>query len=307
MTVPTTHVRPVPARSVESGPVGRRPREWQAPAGKWVGLALALPALLMIVLFVAMPLIQVVIDAVSDGAAMSRFADVFSNNVSRRALVTTLWMSALVSIIAILLGSVVAWTLHTTERRWLRVLLWTASLVPFTMGVIVKNYSILLLLVANGPINRALVALGLVDRPVQLLYTKFAVIYGLTYSLLPYAILTLYSVYSSVDRNLLSSASVLGAGRGRALLTVVLPLVRGGVGVATALVFVLSIGFYVTPILLGGLRTPFIATVISQQIFVQYDYPGAAATATVLLVIALAVVVATLLFAGGRTFRRTLQ
>src|SRR5690606_39618610 len=94
--------------------------------------------------------------------------------------------------------------------------------------------------------------------PVNLLYTKFAVVYGITYSLLPYAVLTMYSVFSGIDTTLLTSASVLGASRGRALLTVVFPLARGGMAIATALVFVLSVGFYVTPILLGGLQTPFI-------------------------------------------------
>jgi putative spermidine/putrescine transport system permease protein len=256
---------------------------------------------------VVAPLVQVFVDASSGGAGLARYQAVFEQDVSRRALVTTLLDSVVVAVVAIVLGSVIAWTLHTTARRWVRVLLWTAALVPFTMGVIVKNYAILLLLVANGPVNELLQAVGFADRPVQLLYTKFAVVYGLTYSLLPYAVLTLYSVFSSVDRDLLGAASVLGASRARALWTVVLPLVRGGIGVAAALVFVLSIGYYVTPILLGGLQTPFMATVISQQIFIRYDYPGAAAAAGVLLVIALVVVAATLLLAGGRAFRRTLR
>lgn len=284
-----------------------RGRAWEALAGRATGLALASPMIVVLVLFVVAPLVQVFVDASSGGAGLSRYANVFADDVSRRALVTTLLDSVIVAFVAVGLGSVIAWSLRTTARRWLRVLLWTTVLVPFTMGMIVKNYAVLLLLVSNGPVNAVLQAIGLVDAPVSLLYTKFAVVYGITYSLLPYAVLTMYSVFSGVDTTLLSSASVLGASRGRALLTVVFPLARGGMAVATALVFVLSVGFYVTPILLGGLQTPFIATVISQQIFQLYDYPAAAADAAVILLIALAVVGATVVLTGARTFKAVLR
>jgi ABC-type spermidine/putrescine transport system permease subunit I len=268
---------------------------------------LAAPALVLIAMFVVMPVIQVFVDASSGGTGLSRYVDVFGNGVSRRALVTTLVDSLIVTAVTVAVGSVMAWTLHITERHWLKFLIWLTALIPFTMGMIVKNYAVLLLLVANGPVNAILQGSGLTDAPVSLLYTKFAVVYGISYSLLPYAVLTLYSVFSGVDKNLLDSASVLGAGRGRILLTVVWPLVRAGVLVASALVFVLSIGFYVTPILLGGLQTPFIATVISQQIFSLFDYPGAAATSAVVLVIALLIVGTALAVAGGRTFRQVLR
>jgi ABC-type spermidine/putrescine transport system permease subunit I len=287
--------------------LGRRHRPWSAEGGPVLGLLLALPAAVLVVMFVALPVLQVFIDASSGGAGMSRYAEVFSNDVSRRALVTTLTDSLVVTTVTISIGSVLAWFLHSTERRWLRLVIWLTALIPFTMGMVVKNYAVLLLLVANGPVNGFLQATGLTDAPVSLLYTKFAVIYGISYSLLPYAVLTLYSVFSRVDKNLVASASVLGARRWRIHTTVVWPLVRGGVLVASALVFVLSIGFYVTPILLGGLQTPFIATVISQQIFSLFDYPGAAATSAVILVIALVVVGLTLALAGGKTFRRVLQ
>lgn len=284
-----------------------RGRVWSPQGSPLLGLLLAAPAGVLVVMFVVVPVVQVFIDAGSGGAGFSRLGEVFSNDVSRRALTTTLVDSVIVTAVTVGIGSVLAWTLHATERTWLRFLIWLVALIPFTMGMIVKNYAVLLLLVANGPVNEVLLGLGVVDQPVALLYTKFAVVYGISYSLLPYAVLTLYSVFSSVDKNLLSAASVLGASRGRILSTVVWPLVRSGVLVAAALVFVLSIGFYVTPILLGGLQTPFVATVINQQIFSLFDYPGAAATSAVILIIALVVVGLTLAVAGGRTFRRVLQ
>lgn len=298
---------PAQQEDATPAPSGGRARAWSPQGGPLLGFVLAAPAAVLVVMFVVLPVVQVFIDASAGGAGLSRYADVFSNDVSRRALTTTLLDSVIVTAVSIGIGSVLAWTLHTSERRWVRFLVWLTALIPFTMGMIVKNYAVLLLLVANGPVNRVLLGLGLVDEPVALLYTKFAVVYGISYSLLPYAVLTLYSVFSRVDKDLMASASVLGATRGRVLLTVVWPLVRGGVLVASALVFVLSIGFYVTPILLGGLQTPFVATVINQQIFSMFDYPGAAATSAVILVVALVVVGLTLAVAGGRTFRRVLQ
>lgn len=282
-------------------------RRWSPHGGRLLGVALAAPAILVVILLVVAPLGQVFVDAASGGAGMDRYRDVFTDDVSRRALLTTLTDSLIVTATTVAVGAVLAWTLHVTDRGWLRLCIWLTALIPFSMGVIVKNYSVLLLLVANGPVNEVLLWTGLRDTPVSMLYTKFAVIYGISYSLLPYAVLTLYSVFSGVDRNLLSSAAILGASRHRILTSVVLPLTRGGFLVASALIFVLSIGFYITPILLGGLQTPFVATVISQQIFILYDYPAAAATAAVTLVVALMVMGLALAFAGGRTFKKVLQ
>lgn len=273
---------------------------WHPHLTSWQGLLFAAPAIAAIAFFVLYPLVQLCVQAFSDGQGLDRLALVFTDRVSQRALTTTLLDSLVVAVVAVLAGGLIAWTLQTTRRRWLRVLAWIALLIPFTMGTIVKNYSILLLVVANGPINAGLLALGLIDEPLRLLYTPGAVVYGIAYSLIPYAGLTLFSVFSHVDQSLISSAKVLGATRFTALRTVIFPIVRGGVLMTFSLVFVLSLGFYVTPVMLGGLQSPFLATVISQQIFVLYDFPGASATALVVLLIALLVLALGLLL-GGRS------
>jgi ABC-type spermidine/putrescine transport system permease subunit I len=288
---------------VSSAKGATRSSGWHPHLTSWQGLLFAVPAIAAVGFFVVFPLIQLIIRAFSDGQGAERFAEVFTDTVSQRALTTTILDSLIVAVIAVLAGGLIAWTLHTTTRRWLRVLAWIALLIPFTMGTIVKNYSILLLLVANGPLNAALLGLGIVDEPLRLLYTPVAVVYGIAYSLLPYAGLTLYSVFSHVDQSLIASAKVLGASRMTALRTVIFPIVRGGILTTAALIFVLSLGFYVTPVLLGGLQSPFLATVISQQIFTLYDFPGASMTALVVLVIAL-LALALALVAGGRDARR---
>ena len=300
MTAPDTRTAPG-ERTAAPG------RSWNRLAPGWVGLLMAAPLVAGMVLFVLYPLVRVFLRASSDGKVTERYVRVLTDPVSRNALTTTLLDSAFVVVLAVGLGSGIAWLLHTTRRRWVRVLLWTTAMVPFWMGVIVKNYSIFLMLSANGPVNRALLAIGLIDQPLPLLFTKTAVVLGITYSMLPYAVLTLYSTFSQVDTSLLVAAQTLGATRLRALASVALPIARNGIGVSMALVFVLSIGFYVTPVLLGGAQAPFMASRINQQVFALYDFPGASASAAVLLLIALGVVALVLWLAGSQAFRKAVQ
>ncbi|WP_103529116.1 ABC transporter permease [Streptomyces sp. SM12] len=285
----------------------RAARPWDQRVGPVTGLLMAAPLIIGLALFVGYPLVSIFLDASSGGDLTGRYTDVLTNEVSRRALLTTLRTSVVVVVVATALGAALAWTLHVTERRWLRVLLWTVALVPFWLGVIVKNYAIYLMLSANGPINGLLIELGLIDGPLNLLYTETAIVIGIAYSLVPYAVLSLYAAFMHIDTELLNAGQALGASRTRALATIAFPLARGGVAASMALVFVLSIGFYVTPILLGGAQTPFMATQISQRIFNLYDYPGAAASAAVLLLIAVAVVGGVLALVGGRTLRKALR
>ncbi|MDT0268843.1 ABC transporter permease [Streptomyces sp. DSM 44915] len=293
--------------SAGSARPARAAKPWDHRASATTGLLMAAPLLLGLALFVGYPLLRIFLDASSGGDLFGRYAHVLSDGVSQRALFATLRTSAVVVLVATVLGTALAWTLHVTERRWVRVVLWTVALVPFWLGVIVKNYSIYLMLSANGPVNSALRALGLADEPVNFLYTQTAIVVGIAYSLVPYAVLSLYSAFMHIDKELLHAAQALGASRVRALATVAFPLARGGVAASMALVFVLSIGFYVTPILLGGAQTPFMATQISQQIFNLYDYPGAAASAAVLLLIAVLVVGGVFALVGGRTVKAALR
>jgi putative spermidine/putrescine transport system permease protein len=152
-------------------------------------------------------------------------------------------------------------------------------------------------------VNHVLQALGLVDQPVQLLYTAFAVVLGMTYTMVPYAVLAMYPTMTMVDVELLNAAHGLGASKRKAFASVLLPLIRPGIVAATAIVFAISIGFYVTPVLLGGAQTPFIATVIGDDIFTYFNYPRAAASAVILLVIALSVLALALKAVGIKAVR----
>ena len=128
---------------------------------------------------------------------------------------------------------------------------------------------------------------------------------GMLYTMLPFAILPLYASFASIDMDLLRAAEGLGASRLRAFFSIVVPLSVSSLLAAGAIVFVVSLGFYITPILLGGAQTPFVATIVDQQIYAVFNLPLAAATSTVLFVVALAILAAAWRAVGFERIQRT--
>jgi ABC-type spermidine/putrescine transport system permease subunit I len=164
-------------------------------------------------------------------------------------------------------------------------------LVPFWTSILVRSYAWMVLLGKEGPLNQALVALGIVDQPVQLLNTRFAVYIGMVHVLLPFMILPLYAVMRGIDRSLLRAAENLGARPSQVFRQVFLPLSLPGVAAGCLLVFILALGFYITPALLGGQRDVMISMLIQQQV-TQLKWGVASALAVVLLVLSLGIYVA---------------
>jgi putative spermidine/putrescine transport system permease protein len=264
--------------------VAERPRRaWQRDPSARVGVALLSPALVLLVLLLAYPLVRLLLDTLG---APGSYPEVLRSSAARRALIRTVVVSAEVSALAIVLGGVLAWEIRTALGRWKRGLLWFAVLAPFWMSIVVKNYAFVILLRHDGPIEHALRDVGLLGGG-QLLYTQGAVLVGMLYAMLPYAVLPLYATFSSVDLSLIAAAESLGARRGRALASVLVPLAARGVIATATLVFVISLGFFVTPVLLGGAGAPFAATNIANDIFQYFNLTEAKALAVILLGLAL--------------------
>jgi putative spermidine/putrescine transport system permease protein len=251
---------------------------------------------------VFLPLVWLVVDSVAEHG-LSKYAEFFGSGAATKALTTTLRDSALVTVLAVFLGSALAWTIRVERSRFRSSILWMITLMPFWMGVVVKNYAFTIILQRRGIVNDALQLLPGIDEPLRLLYTSPAVVAGILYSLLPYAVLSLYVTFVTIDPDLVRAAEGLGAPRYRALATVVVPLALPGLLATAAIVFVFSIGFYVTPIILGGPQSAFVATLINRQIFSMYDYPAAAASGTLLLLAA----ILTLAFAWAVVGRERLE
>jgi putrescine transport system permease protein len=141
------------------------------------------------------------------------------------------------------------------------------------------------MLSTHGVINKTLLAIGLIDQPLQLLYTDFAVYLGIVYTYLPFMILPLYATLERLDGNLLDAAADLGGKPGRVFLDITLPLSMPGVIAGSMLVFIPALGEFVIPALLGGLDTLMIGKTLFDEFFINRDWPLASALATVLVLI----------------------
>ena len=167
--------------------------------------------------------------------------------------------------------------------------LFVLVLVPFWTSILVRTYAWMVLLGRRGLINDALIGLGAIERPLQLLNSRSAVYIAMVHVLLPFMVLPLYSALRSLDWRLVMAARSLGAGSATTFLKIILPLSMPGVATGCLLVFTLAIGFYITPALLGGPNDMMISMLIETKIR-QFDWPTAAAMAVVLLACVLAVV-----------------
>jgi putative spermidine/putrescine transport system permease protein len=252
--------------------------------------------------FVVYPLVKLTIDSLTTGGGIGNYEAVFQSPAGRRALITTVLSSVLVSAIAVTLGGLLAWRIKVSRSIAVKAVLWLAVLAPFWMGTVVKNYAIVILLSSEGPLDKGLELLGL--APVSLLYTSTAVALGMVYTMVPYAAFSLYGVFLSIDETLLDAARGLGASRARAIASVMLPLAMPGIVASGALVFAISLGFYVTPVLLGGAQAPFMASFIQDYIFTFFNYPIASAASVILLVVALLTLGVALALVGRERMRR---
>lgn len=282
----------------------RTGRRWSPYLANGPALLLVLPVVVVGALFIIYPLIKLTLDAFTQGdGGVSNFVAVFSSQAILKSLVNTVLMSLVVTALCLVMGASISWTMARARNPFLKALLWTAMLLPFWMGVVVKAYAWTVIFANNGIINSLLLDSGIVDEPLRLLYTQLAVIIGMSYTMLPYAVLAMNPTMSTFKLELLNSARIMGSSLVGAMWKVWLPLVAPGIIAAAAIVFAISIGFYVTPVLLGGAETPFMATVIGDDIFAFFNYPRAAASSVLLLVFALGVLATALKSVGAKALK----
>ena len=199
-----------------------------------------------------------------------------------KLLWTTLRVCAITTIASVIAGYLIAYAmvhLGARERAWMLALV----LISFWVSVLVRAFAWLTLLGRNGPINAALVASGLVDEPVAMVRNELGVLIGMVHYMIPYAVLALLANMQGIDRRLVDASHNLGAGPGTTFLRIYLPLTRPGIVAAGLLVFVISLGFYVTPAILGGGRVLMVAEYISVQVLVTVQWGTASMLATLVL------------------------
>jgi putrescine transport system permease protein len=193
-------------------------------------------------------------------------------------------MAATATLLCLLLGFPMAYAIARAEATTRNILL-LLIILPFWISFLLRVYAWMGLLNNYGVVNNALLAIGLIDQPLQLIYTDFAVYIGLVYSYLPFMILPLYATLERMDPDLLDAAQDLGASPSEAFRDITWPLARPGVIAGCLLVFIPAMGEYVIPYLLGGPDSMMIGRVLFDEFFVNRDWPLASSVAIVLLVL----------------------
>ncbi|MDH3532010.1 MAG: ABC transporter permease subunit [Gammaproteobacteria bacterium] len=193
-------------------------------------------------------------------------------------------MAAFATIFSLALGFPMAYGIARSNPSTRGVLL-LLIILPFWISFLLRVYAWMGLLNNYGAINNLLLWLGLIDQPIQLIYTDFAIFIGLTYSYLPFMVLPLYATLERMDLDLIEAAQDLGASRTQAFWDVTWPLARPGVIAGCMLVFIPAMGEYVIPYLLGGPESLLIGRVLFDEFFVNRDWPLASAVAIVLLLL----------------------
>lgn len=196
-------------------------------------------------------------------------------------------IAALATLLALLIAYPAAYAISLAPRRRQSVYLFLAIL-PFWSNYLIRTYAWMVLLNREGLINRALASLGVIDAPLPMLYNEFAVVTGLVYNYVPFVILAVYASVSRIDPALREASEDLGAGAVRTFLRVTLPLTVPGVVAGCVFVFVLSIGNFITPDLLGGGRFLMVGNLIYDQFLTARDWPFGASLSMLLIGIMMA-------------------
>ncbi len=212
----------------------------------------------------------------------------------------SLWLAVLTTVICLVMGFPLAYVIARASKRWQGVLLFLV-IIPFWTNFLVRTYAWMFILRTEGLLNTALLSAGVIHEPLNLLFTDWAVLIGLVYGYLPFMVLPLYAALERLDRSLVEAAWDLYAKPVWVFTRVVLPLSRPGVIAGCVLVFIPSLGAYVTPDLLGGARTMMIGNLIQHQYLVVRDWPFGSALSFVLMAGVLAAVLYYLRAGGARS------
>ncbi len=252
-------------------------------------LALAAPAMLIIMVLVFVPVFWLSSLSFLDDAgsfSLVNYSRIFATEVYLNTFVTTFKVSVIVTLICVLIGYPLCYWLSLMPNRRANLLM-ILVLVPFWTSVLVRTYAWLVLLQRNGIINSTLLSSGLIDQPLQLAHNLTGSIIGMVHIMLPFLVLPLYATMRSIDPDLVRAAIGLGSSPRSAFWRVFLPMSLPGLTAGLVLVFILSLGFFVTPALLGGGRVQMLAQRIESTITIHANWGAASALGVVLLIVAL--------------------
>lgn len=250
------------------------------------GAVFILPAVLLLALVLVAPLIWFFIQTLASVGTPAELLKHSWSIITSRAVVTALattnWISLLVTLLVLLISYPLAYYLANHQGLRFTLVLF-CIIVPYFTSIIVRTYSWMVLIGRNGIINHTLLYLGVINEPLVLLYTKTGILIGMVYVLLPYMVLTLYATMKAIDPNLMRAARGLGASGFYSFTRIYFPLSVYGVVSGSLIVFIVAIGFFITPALMGGPSDVMIAMLIERSVEIMFDWSGAAIMSLLLL------------------------
>lgn len=254
------------------------------------------PALLLIVVLMVVPLADMMVTSfrrenfgqIQPGFTFANYTELLSQGATLELFFNTFFIASLVTFFCCLLGFPVAAAIVRAPEKW-RGILYFLVAAPLLVNTVVRSYGWLLILGRKGLFNTLLLASGIIESPLALSGNSLGLVISATQVFLPFMILSLVTSLLAIDRRMLESADVLGAGPVRAFLTITLPLAIPGLIAGSVLVFSMMLGAFVTPLLIGGTAIKYLSVAVYTDALVLFNLPRATALSLLLMLAVLAV------------------
>lgn len=270
----------------------RRRRDWRS-------FRLLAPALLLLVIFFLLPVLSLLLHSILEPTlGLQNYTQLLGSTTYLRVFGNTFLVATVVTVATVEIGFPTAWLLAIAPRK-VSSLLFSILLLSMWTNLLARTFAWMVLLQATGPINRTLTALGLIHEPLALVNNLIGVTIGMTYIMLPFLVMPLHATLRSIDPSTLRAAAVCGASRWQAFWRVLVPLAMPGIASGALMVFVMALGYFVTPALLGGPSYMMLAELIAQLVQSLLNWGLAGAAAFVLLAATLSLYALQLRFTGS--------
>ena len=257
---------------------------------KKLPLVLLVPGLVLLIVFLVMPLLNILMPTVfEEGLSFKKYISFFQDEYYMKIFIRTLKIAIISAMVCIILGVPTAYFISRCDKKW-RSLLMAISIFPLLTNSVVRSFAWINILGKNGVINTLLVNLGIIEKPMKLLYTEFSILIGTIYLFLPLMIVTVVGAMENIDNDMMEAAESLGANKVVAFIKVILPMSLPGIIVGGVLVFTGALTAYTTPQLLGGNGNLVLATLIYQRAMTIGDWTGASVIATIMIVTTIIVI-----------------
>ncbi len=265
----------------------------------WRNAKLLAPALILLAIFFVLPVLSLLLRSVMEPSpGLHNYAQLLGSSTYLRVFGNTFLVAGVVTAVTVAVGFPTAWLLAIAPR-WLSTTLFSILLLSMWTNLLARTFAWMVLLQQTGPINRLLMSLHIIDQPLTLVNNLIGVTVGMTYIMLPFLVMPLHATLRGIDPATLRAAAVCGASRWQAFWRILVPLAMPGIASGALMVFVMALGYFVTPALLGGPSYMMLAELIAQLVQELLNWGLAGAAAFVLLAVTLGLYALQLRFTNG--------